>query len=131
MKVRLKPRCVGLHKVSKARFNSMKVRLKHLTVDKLTVRQTSFNSMKVRLKQQVLRGVALGVALFQFQEGPIKTALICGKCNVQRCFNSMKVRLKRNNASYLTSYMSFQFHEGPIKTWSEKMANQQNQVSIP
>ena len=90
----------------------------------------SFNSMKVRLKQAELAARA-GITVFQFHEGPIKTALICGKCNVQRCFNSMKVRLKRNNASYLTSYMSFQFHEGPIKTLHGIRIVSPDFVSIP
>ena len=47
---------------------------------------------------------------FQFHEGPIKTSYGGGSG---------------------AGYGSFQFHEGPIKTWSEQMAQQQNQVSIP
>ena len=45
----------------------------------------------------------------------------------------MKVRLKRGRVKRSGATESaFQFHEGPIKTsWSEQMAQQQNQVSIP
>ena len=109
--------------------------------------------MKVRLKHYFSAGFN-GYWLFQFHEGPIKTRLSGRRRQTDLGFNSMKVRLKQVtqypdtevprfqfhegpiktglSKGHLYRLTSFQFHEGPIKTvWSEKMANQQNQVSIP
>ena len=55
-------------------FNSMKVRLKHASTFSRTAPLNSFNSMKVRLKLRYNIIANIIIAMFQFHEGPIKTA---------------------------------------------------------
>ena len=55
--------------------------------------------------------------MFQFHEGPIKTAGAGAGNAPQKGFNSMKVRLKHEYVhSCCIRAFKFQFHEGPIKT---------------
>ena len=57
--------------------------------------------------------------MFQFHEGPIKTASTLAARTRMWCFNSMKVRLKPHLISPLPPiHTLFQFHEGPIKTFA-------------
>ena len=76
----------------------------------------SFNSIKVRLKR-VFSFNKIGLSVFQFHKGTIKTANIKGlRVNWYR-FNSIKVRLKQCQAALQRCHLQgFQFHKGTIKT---------------
>ena len=75
-----------------------------------------FNSIKVRLERVILR-VILGVILFQFHKGTIRTAKCKDMTEEELHFNSIKVRLERNNVqAVLPMSVTFQFHKGTIRT---------------
>ena len=70
--------------------------------------------------------------LFQFHEGPIKTAESTPNQISRTSFNSMKVRLKLNKPTIMNQcFFMFQFHEGPIKTETTKKKLSMSKVSIP
>ena len=76
----------------------MKVRLKLYKPLSHKPEGKRFNSMKVRLKQ--LRGHNyIGINMFQFHEGPIKTHTALLMPLTLPRFNSMKVRLKLKSVS--------------------------------
>ena len=70
-------------------------------------------------------------APFQFHEGPIKTHKQTVTDCSQLSFNSMKVRLKPNALRETWFLTLFQFHEGPIKTCFYVLRTRTNLVSIP
>ena len=136
-------------------FNSIKVRLELCTVKILLPLLLYFNSIKVRLERVAggcsVVGIQLfqfhkgtirtdsatdtrtGENLFQFHKGTIRTPTVCAPSAVMLYFNSIKVRLER----FLQDRMvGVDFHFNSIKVRLERKkptvsARRRTLISIP
>ena len=76
----------------------------------------SFNSIKVRLERFPLDRDAVGLKLFQFHKGTIRTIVQSFfACSIIG-FNSIKVRLEPLSPFLRKFIVGFQFHKGTIRT---------------
>ena len=76
-----------------------------------------FNSIKEQLKPYHQR-IDVGIVIFQFHKGTIKTLEDVNTLWELLDFNSIKVQLKHLEGRYGMTMKKFQFHKGTIKTYN-------------